>query len=561
MTFLEYVIFGLKHSIMDTKLLKNQLQLNWKSGLTVAFISIPLSLALAIASGATPVQGIITAFWAGLIGAILGGSPFNIIGPTGALSGILVSFAITNGYSALPIIAILAGIIILIFYIFKFDKYIIFIPRSVVQGFTLGVAFLIAFGQLDSMLGITGVKKEENIINTMIAIFAHYKEIRWPILGIFIGSVLFIFLWDSKIKKLPGSILIAFIGIIGAIILQKTGSSFSWVVLQDKFPDIKPVFFENFYSKFDLSVFFTKQIWSVAFAVAVIGILETLLSGQIAKQMTKVPFNRSKEVLGLSIANIGSGLMGGIPATAALARTALNIKSGATGRISGIISSVLLAVIVLFLLTFFKFLPMVIIAAILFVVAIRMSEVKHFIKLIYNEKAAFAITTTVAVITVIEDPITALLVGSFISLLIFVNHVSYGSTEVTLWKDAKLVETLLSPAITKKDKLESELVVYKITGTLTYINMPAHIETVNKIVNNKIVIVSLRNAFYADSDGVEYLGELVEILKTNNGTVYLSGVNDLILKAIQDESFYKQKLTENKIFDRTSDAIKEVYGI
>lgn len=546
---------------MNTLNLKNQLKLNWKSGLTVAFISIPLSLALAIASGATPVQGIITALWAGLIGAILGGSPFNIIGPTGALSGILISFAITHGSFALPVIAILAGIIILLFYIFKFDKYIIFIPRSVVQGFTLGVAFLIAFGQLDSILGVTGVEKGENMIDNIVATLSHYQEIRWPILAIFMGSVLFIILWDSKIKKLPGSIIIAFMGIIGAIILQKTNTPFSLTVLQDKFPDIKPMFFENFYSQFDYALLFSKKIWSVAFAVAVIGILETLLSGQIAKQMTKIPFNRSKEVLGLSIANIGSGLMGGIPATAALARTALNIKSGASGRVSGILSALFLAIIVLFLLTFFKMLPMVIIAAILFVVAIRMSEVKHFIKLIYNEKAAFAITTTVAVITVIEDPITALLVGSFISLLIFVNHVSYGSTEVTLWEDAKLVETLLSPAIIKKDKLESELIVYKITGTLTYINMPAHIDTVNKIKNNKIVIVSLRNAFYADSDGVEYLGELVEILKANNETVYLAGVNELILKAIENEPFYKQKLTENKIFDRTSDAIKDVYGI
>lgn len=546
---------------MEPKLLKNQLKLNWKSGLTVAFISIPLSLALAIASGATPVQGIITALWAGLIGAFLGGSPFNIIGPTGALSGILISFAITNGSFALPVIAILAGIIIFIFYIFKFDKYIIFIPRSVVQGFTLGVAFIIAFGQLDSILGVTGVVKTENIIENIVATLSHFSEIRWSVFAIFILSVLFIFIWDKLIKKLPGSIIIAFIGIIAAIILNKTNSTYSLTVLSDKFPDIKPVFFENFYNKFDLSVFMTKKIWATAFAVAVIGILETLLSGQIAKQMTKVPFNRSKEVLGLSIANLGSGLMGGIPATAALARTALNIKSGATSRVSGILSALFLAIIVLFLLTFFKMLPMVIIGAILFVVAIRMSEVKHFIKLIYNEKAAFAITTTVAVITVVEDPITALLVGSFISLLIFVNHVSYGTTEVTLWKDGKLEETLLSPAIAKKETLTAELVVYKITGTLTYINMPAHIETVNKIVNNKYIVISLRNAFYADSDGVEYLGELVEILKASNETVYLAGVNDMILKAIENEPFYKQKLTENKIFERTSDAIKEVYGI
>ncbi len=546
---------------METLNLKNNLKHNWKSGLTVACISIPLSLALAIASGATPVQGIITALWAGLIGALLGGSHFNIIGPTGALSGILISFAIVHGSTSLPVIAILAGIIILFFYIFKFDKYIIFIPRSVVQGFTLGVAFIIAFGQLDSIFGVTGIEKGESIVDNIALTLSHFAEFRWSVFAIFLGSVLFILIWDQKIKKLPGSIIIAFLGIVGAIILQKTNSPFMLSVLSDKFPDIKPLFFDNFYKDINLDILLSKKIWATAFAVAVIGILETLLSGQIAKQMTKIPFNRTKEVLGLSIANLGSGLMGGIPATAALARTALNIKSGATHRTSGILSALFLAIIVLFLLVFFKMLPMVIIGAILFVVAIRMSEVKHFIKLIYNEKAAFAITTTVAVITVIEDPIAALLVGSFISLLIFVNHVSYGDTEVTLWKDAKLEETLLSPAIAKRDKIESELIVYKITGTLTYINMPAHIDTVNKIVNNKYVIISLRNAFYADSDGVEYLGELVEILKSNNEHVYLSGVNDMILKAIENEHFYKQKISENKIYDRTSEAIKDIYHI
>ena len=546
---------------MEILNLKNNLKHNWKSGLTVACISIPLSLALAIASGATPVQGIITALWAGLIGALLGGSHFNIIGPTGALSGILISFAIVHGSTSLPVIAILAGIIILFFYIFKFDKYIIFIPRSVVQGFTLGVAFIIAFGQLDSIFGVTGIEKGESIVDNIALTLSHFAEFRWSVFAIFLGSVLFILLWDHKIKMLPGSIIITFAGIVGAIILQKTNAPFTLTVLSDKFPDIKPLFFENFYKDFTLDILLSKKIWATAFAVAVIGILETLLSGQIAKQMTKIPFNRTKEVLGLSIANLGSGLMGGIPATAALARTALNIKSGATHRTSGILSALFLAIIVLFLLVFFKMLPMVIIGAILFVVAIRMSEVKHFIKLIYNEKAAFAITTTVAVITVIEDPIAALLVGSFISLLIFVNHVSYGDTEVTLWKDAKLEETLLSPAIAKRDKIESELIVYKITGTLTYINMPAHIDTVNKIVNNKYVIISLRNAFYADSDGVEYLGELVEILKSNNEHVYLSGVNDMILKAIENEHFYKQKISENKIYDRTSEAIKDIYHI
>lgn len=546
---------------IDKNLLKQHVRENWKSGLTVAFINIPLSLALAIASGATPVQGIITAFWAGLIGAILGGGHFNIIGPTGALSGILISFAIINGPASLPIIAIASGLIILAFYIFKLDKYIIFIPRSVVQGFTLGVAFMIAFGQIDAMLGINDLQKGENVAQNIILAFSDFSKIRWGIFLIFLGAVAFILLWDKKFKNIPGSIIIAFIGIIAVYIIEWTSIPFDMTILSDRYPKITPRLFDNFYKDLTWAPFLSKKIWSVAFAVAVIGVLETLLSGQIAKQMTKVPFDRSKEVFSLSIANIASGIMGGIPATAALARTALNVKSGGKHRTSGVLSAIFLAIIVMFLLTFFKKLPMVIVAAILFVVALRMSSVKHFIKLIYNEKTAFAITATVAVITVVQDPIAALLVGSFISLLIFVNQVSYGNTEVTLWANAKLQETLLSPEIAERETLESDLIVYKITGTLTYINMPAHLETVGKIKNCKHVVVSLRNAFYADSDGVEYLGELLEILKANNGTVYLAGVNDMLLKAIENEPFYIHKSAEDRIYGRTSEALREIYNV
>ena len=203
-------------------------------------------MALAIASGATPVQGIITAFWAGLIGAILGGGHFNIIGPTGALSGILISFAIINGPASLPIITIASGLIILAFYIFKLDKYIIFIPRSVVQGFTLGVAFMIAFGQIDAMLGINDLQKGENVAQNIILAFSDFSKIRWGIFLIFLGAVAFILLWDKKFKNIPGSIIIAFIGIIAVYIIEWTSIPFDITILSDRYPKITPRLFDNF---------------------------------------------------------------------------------------------------------------------------------------------------------------------------------------------------------------------------------------------------------------------------------------------------------------------------
>lgn len=532
---------------------------NWKSGLTVALVSIPLSLALAIASGATPTQGIITAFWAGIIGATLGGSKFNIIGPTGALSGILVGFALIHGYQMLPIIAILSGIIMFVFYLLHFDKYIIFIPRSVVHGFTLGVAFIIAFGQLDNMFGLAGIEKTDSFVQNILITLQNVSVFRWEIFAIFIIATFFIFIWDKKFPKFPGSIVIAFLGIIAVIVLQQTNTGFELRTIANNYPDIKAALYQNFFPSYEWSIFLNKDVWIISFATAIIGILETLISGQIAQVMTKTPFNRSKEIFSLSLANIGSGLMGGIPATAALARTALNIKSGAKERTSGIIASIFLGIITLFMFYFFKQLPVVIIAAILFALSLRMIETRHFIRFIENERVSFFLSLFVAITTVAEDPIVGILVGTFIALLIFVNKVSFGQTEVLIWKDGQMRDSFLKTEIPQKEDINSDLVVYKISGTLTYINMPAHIEAVRRIQGNKYVIISMRHAFYADLDGIEYLKELIEILKVSNEKVYLSGINSEIRKLVEKEDFYKQKLIENKIFKRTSEAINEIY--
>ncbi|MDP3970896.1 MAG: SulP family inorganic anion transporter [bacterium] len=538
--------------------MKSKILQNWKSGLTVSIVTIPLSLALAITSGATPTQGIITAFWAGLIGALLGGSNYNIVGPTGALAGVLVSYTLIHGYQVLPMVAILSGIIIMIAYIFRLDKYIIFIPRSVVNGFTLGVAFIIGFGQLDSALGMADIHKTESFIENIFIIFKNLNQAHWGVFLLFIFSTLLIIFWNKKFQKIPGAAVVAFLGIVLMMILPEIGYTPELVTLGDKYEAISATLFENPIAGFDWQILLTQDLWFLAFATAVIAILETLLSGQIADSLTGTKFSRRKEVFGLSIANIGSGLMGGMPATAALARTALNIKSGANHKTSAVINSIFIGIITIFFISFFKFLPMVVISSILVIVAMGMIEKKHFIHLIDNEKTAFVLSLFVALIVVVEDPIIGILFGTVIALLIFVNKVSYGQTEVLLWKNEKMTEALLKNDFLKKEVIDSDIVVYKISGTLTYINMPAHLEAVQRIKDNNYVIISLRNSFYADVDGIDYLGEIVEVLKKNNKHVLLSGINKEIERLIHKEQFYKYKLDQGKIYKRTSEAIRDI---
>lgn len=550
---------------MENISIVERIKSNWKSGITVAFVSIPLALALAIASGATPTQGIITAFWAGLLGAILGGSHFNIIGPTGALSGILMTFAIVNGYAILPVVAIVSGLITLAVYFLKLDRYIIFIPKVVVHGFTLGVAFIIVLGQLDNMLGLKDIPKTEVLTDNVLTSLRHYAEINWVIFAIFIILTLFIIFWNKKFPKFPGAIVVAVVSIATVFIFREwLKIDFEILTLSDNYPEVEAGFFFNVWGTLRPEIFLDKEIWAVSIATSVIAILETLISGQIADNMTNTKFDRSKEVLSLAIANIGSGVMGGIPATAALARTALNIKSGANNRMSGIINSAAIIVIALLLFGFFKHLPMVAIAAILVVVSINMVETKHFITLVKNEKVAFVLSIFVAIITIVYDPIAGILTGSFFALLIFVNEIAKGQTEIQLWENWKMKENFLLDEYKEQYGTSCDFIVLKISGMLTYINMPAYLDTAKMMKQNKFVIISLRTAFYADSDGVSYLEEIIGILKQQNERVIITGINKEIENLVKDADFYKEFKSKNNIFENVSHAIdhlKKIHGV
>ncbi|HSG98746.1 MAG TPA: SulP family inorganic anion transporter [candidate division Zixibacteria bacterium] len=533
---------------------------NWRAGLTVSLVSIPLSLALALASGATPAQGIITAFWAGLLGALLGGSHFNIIGPTGALSGLLVAYALGHGFVALPMVAVISGGLILLTYHFRLDRFIILIPRSVVHGFTLGVAFVIVFGQLDSALGLVEVPKTESLILNLWNSLQRLPALNWQAVAVFLFSAAFIYLWNKRFPRLPGAIIIAALSLALVALARQAGFPLALETLGDRYPDISGGLFEKTLFSTPWRALLDTDILIISGATALIAVLETLLSGQIADHLTKTKFDRPREVFALGIANLGSGLMGGIPATAALARTALNIKSGATDRTAGVISAIALGVISLFLITFFKLLPLAVIAAILTIVALGMVEAKHFIRLVENERTAFFLSLFVGVVVVVEDPISGILVGAFIALILFVNKVALGHTEVQLWKDGKLAEVLMREEFLARERVDADITVYEISGTLTYVNMPAHLKAAEKIRGNKYVIISMRHAFYADSDGIDYLTELIETLKRNNEHILISGINREIEEQVKKAEFYQRKLAERKIYHLSSEAVTDVIG-
>lgn len=534
--------------------LKEKIRQNWKAGLTVSFVSIPLSISLAVAAGATPLMGVVTAIWAGLIASFFGGSNYNIVGPTGALSGILVVYAMMYGVAILPMLAILSGILILVVYILHWERYIIFIPSSVVHGFTLGVAFIIALGQFNFAFGLKGLPSHERLIDNMQESIAHIDSIHWWTFALFSAGLIFLFVWKKFFKSVPGVIALAPAGILLGYLSQAGIVDIHLQTLFSKFGDISG----SLWAIPEISFVVNKHIVMGALAISLVAILETLLSAKVADGMTKTKHNVRKEVLGSGLANIASGLFGGIPATAALARTALNIKSGARDKMSATINSVFVVLISLLFLSVFKYLPLSIVAAILVFIAIQMVERKHYVTIYKNDKSALFVSVLVAIITVVEDPMIGLLSGAAAALLIFADKMSKSEAEITINKNRQIIKRV-NAARLLKIKDHGDVLVYRFAGQLTYVNSQSHMNTIIAMNGGaKFIVLSLRNLFFIDMDGSDALGEMIDILEAKGKKTFIAGVNGLVSDSLRKVKWFSDMHDKDRVFESTQDALRTI---
>jgi SulP family sulfate permease len=260
---------------------KTRFASNWQSGITVSLVSIPLSVSLAVASQATPVMGIITAIWAGLIAAIFGGSSYNIVGPTGALSGLLVAYALTNGASMLPMLAILSGVFVLIAYAARLERFLVFVPASAIQGFTLGVACIIGLNQLNFAFGLSGLPVHGKFIENVIESLSHVPSASLETIGIFLLFLAALWAFAKWLPKVPGAIVLAPLGILLGYLSQSGAIPLVLRTLGSRYPDMQARLFE-----LPILTWHTSLI-PAAFGVALIAILETMISAKIAEGMTK----------------------------------------------------------------------------------------------------------------------------------------------------------------------------------------------------------------------------------------------------------------------------------
>ncbi len=293
----------------------------------------------------------------------------------------------------------------------------------------------------------------------------------------------------------------------------------------------------------------TLSLIETSAVVAFVVVLETLISGKVADGMTKTKFNQRKEVLGVGLANIASGLFGGIPASGVFARTAINVRTGATSQWSQGMNSIVVALLSLLLLPYFKYIPLSIIASILVYASIRMVTGEHFKKLYRYEKTAFWIAMAVAAITVVVDATMGILVGTLVSLLVFAKKISTAQCNVTVGATSPI------PQEGSSEEIKGDSIVYRFAGELTYINSKSHIERLRNITTDKALVLNFRNLFYIDVDGIEALDEIFEDLNRRQQSVFVTGLNEYLMKFFTHHAWYETLLKEQRVLGTTNEAL------
>ncbi len=387
------------------------------AGVIVAIIALPLSIALALASGVEPAQGVYTAIFAGFTVALFGGSSVQIAGPTAAFATVVAGIVATKGMSGLIISTVMAGIILILMGVLKLGTLIKYIPHTITVGFTLGIAVTIFFGQIKDFFGIiygSGVKPIETLEKISANIeFANTFSPQ----ALLVGAVsLAILIFYPKLeKKIPPSLIAVTVSalLVKFIPFLKSGTN----TIGDLYT-IPAGFPKLALSGLEIDAQTVISLIPNAFTIAILAGVESLLSCVVADSMVNTKHNSNAELVAQGFGNIASVLFGGIPATGAIARTAANIKNGGRTPISGMVHSAVLLLVLLILMPLATLIPMPTIAAILFVVAYNMSEYKKFGKII----KAFPVTDSIVMIvtfllTVIFDLVVAIIIGLILAVI------------------------------------------------------------------------------------------------------------------------------------------------
>ena len=479
------------------------------AGLMVGIVMLPLAIAFAVASGVSPEKGVVTAVIAGLVISILGGSRFQIGGPTGTFILIVYGILQKYGFDGLMISTILAGFMLVGFGLLRLGVIIKFIPHPLVVGFTSGIALVIFSTEIKDVFGFQISRIPDEFVGKWVTYFTNFGQINYNALAITVATILISVYSGKVIRKMPGSLL-AIILVTAAVLLFKLPVQ----TIQSAFKEIpNTISFRLPHLEWGS----LRDFIQPAFTIAMLGAIESLRSALVADGMTSGNHRSNTELVAQGIANILTPFFGGIPATGSVARTATNIKNGARTPVSGIVHAFTLLLILLVFGKWFTLIPMACLAGILITVAYNMSEWRSFVAILKGSKYDVLVLLTAFFLTVFVDLTMAIELGMVFSAMLFMQRMSKLSNIESVNIDTDILENYSS--------LPKGVDVYEITGPFFFGAAQSYKETLNEIAgDSKVLILRMRYVPFIDSTGIFTFREVIHDFRIRKVTIVLSGV-------------------------------------
>ncbi len=497
------------------------------SGIIVAIIALPLSIALALASGVRPEEGLYTAIVAGFIISFLGGSRVQIAGPTAAFATIVAEIVARSGMEGLMLATIIAGILLILMGLFRLGGLIKFIPYTITTGFTAGIAVTILIGQLKDFFGLSYPEGTVTIetMDKIKAVAVNFGTLNPYALLIGAISLAILIVWPKISEKIPGSLIAV---IVGILIVKFSGMPVNTIgdlyTISNKLPTFHmPV----------ISMASVRAVASDGFTIAILAAIESLLSCVVADSMINSHHRSNMELIAQGCGNIGSALFGGIPATGAIARTAANIKNGGRTPVAGIVHSIVLVLVLVILMPYAALIPMPTIAAILFIVAYNMCQWRTFVHLCKTApKSDIIVLVTTFILTVAFDLVIAIEVGMALALILFMKRMSE-ETHIKGWKSYDPEE---DPDGMNLKPLPKHVRVYEISGPM-FFGATEQIAAIDFSVNTRVIIMRMRGVPAVDASAMHTLEEFHKRCEKAGITLVFSHVNEQPMHTMQKSGF------------------------
>ena len=529
---------------------------NLLSGLTVGIIALPLSMALAIATGVPPELGLYTAIIAGIFAALFGSSKVNISGPTAAFIVILIPIVQEFGITGLLLCGLLSGIILIIIGALKLGTLIELIPYPVTVGFTSGIAVVIATFQIKDFFGLTIENFNGHYLDKIYLIFTSFHTLDFAEFFIGFLTLALLILWQKTKSKIPSALIalttttlmVTFLNIYFPFLdISTIHSTFTYKIGDLQGNGIPPVPLQfslpwAFLKLEEINLDLLLKLLPHAIAIAILGALESLLCAVISDGMTGNKTNPNKELIGQGITNIMVPFFGGIPATAAIARTVVNIKSGATSKFSSVIHGIFILLAISFFSTYLSYLPMASLSALLLMVAWNMSEVKHFVNILkVAPKDDVYVLLTCFFLTVLFDMQIAVAIGIGLASILFIKRTI----------DLYSIELVNTKNLTTQHEISKDISIYDINGPMFFGAAQNALKTLlNTNEDTNIVILNMKNVTLIDMTAMVALKSIIDIFNDKNKKLIFCGLNSRIEKKLEKAHF---NIKEN--FDQIEDAI------